>query len=623
MPAQIFENFNPNDPRTNGEKHLLYIFRSSSRFDGWTVFEQPHINSMKPDFVLLNPKRGIIIIEVKDWNLNLDIYEDGGFIRGTDGKLHKKNPINQVENYKSNILKLELTNSVYLAERFKNYYSCIETVVYFHGISKTNALKFCKKNENAYTKIWTDEDVKYISNPQNKLNYINHTYALTWNYSKFNNNGLLEKLVNELEKHLSYADYNYQRKKPYILTSSQKKLAKLRPGSIRRWSGVAGSGKSLILTEKAVRALKENNRVLILTFNITLRHYLKDLCSQQFGLGKDNEERKKLRSDLTIIHFHGLLRVIMTEHEIELESDYNSQEFTEKWIETINYYLDKNPMKNQFNYDYILIDEGQDFKGSWIRFLKRFFTGKGEMFIVYDKAQDLFHHGVWIEDPDQIKNIGFKGKPGMLKYSYRLPDVMIQKIHEVRKRLQIDGDDILVPSDKQQINVLENVIWVNYRAMYNIEKLSQLKNHINKLRESNNWEDITILTTNENTGVEIVEYFEKKGIRTSHVYDLQRQRDNGRRRSEKWKFYGGNGRLKVCSYQSYKGWQTPNVILVLDSPSTRYLNGKIVYETAKCELIKNALFISMSRVKGKATTGEYSFICLNYLKEYNYLKDIF
>ena len=43
MPKNIIENFNPNDPRSEGEKYLLEMFRNSDRFEGWTVFEQPHI----------------------------------------------------------------------------------------------------------------------------------------------------------------------------------------------------------------------------------------------------------------------------------------------------------------------------------------------------------------------------------------------------------------------------------------------------------------------------------------------------------------------------------------------------------------------------------------------------
>lgn len=617
MAAEIYESFNPNDPRTNGEQYLLNFFSNSPRFNGWTVFEQPHINSMKPDFVLLHPQRGIIIIEVKDWNLESNVYENGGYIRGTDGQTYRKNPISQVENYKKGILKSELTNSVLLAENFEKYYGCIETVVYFHGTSKTQALAFCQGG-NIFTKIWTMEDIEYINNTKNRLNYNDHTNSLARKNSKFNSNGLLEELVKELSKHLQYADYNYERKQPYILTREQKKLAELSPGSIRRWSGVAGAGKSLILAEKGIKALKDNKRVLILTFNITLRYYLRDLSSQQFGTGEYDGERKKLRKNLTIIHFHELLKVIMTEHEIELDFDDEGQDFTEKWMDTINIYLNKNAIRAHLNYDYILIDEGQDFKGEWIHFLKQFFTERGELFIVYDKAQDLYDHGVWIEDSELVKNIGFKGKPGTLKRTLRLPDTMVQKIHAIRQQLQIDAEDILLPH-VEQTNLFQTAYWFNYRADTNIKKLAQLENHIKVLRQSNSWEDITILTTNENTGAEIVEYFVRQGIRTSHVYDLQRQGDIRRRRSEKWKFHGGTGRLKVSSYQSYKGWETPNVILVLDSPSTNYLNGQISYEAPNPQSIYDAIFISMSRVKGKAATGEFSYICLNYLKEYDHL----
>ena len=35
--------------------------------------------------------------------------------------------------------------------------------------------------------------------------------------------------------------------------------------------------------------------------------------------------------------------------------------------------------------------------------MKQFFTKKGEIFIVYDKAQDLYNHGIWIEDSEEIR----------------------------------------------------------------------------------------------------------------------------------------------------------------------------------------------------------------------------
>lgn len=622
MDREIIYNFNPLDSRTAGEEYLLNNFSTSSRFKGWTIFEQPHINSMKPDFILLHPEKGIIIIEVKDWDLSSNVYLDDGYIQGNNGNKISKNPINQVENYKKSILKTELTNSVYLSEEFNDkFFACIETVVYFHKTSKIQAHQFCGKNSD-YTKIWTKDEFDYICNINNRLNPRLHTYALSYTKSKFNSNGLLSTLVDELKHTLQYSDYNYERKQPIKLTYEQEKLAKLQKGSIRRWSGVAGAGKSLSLAQKAVNALKEDNRVLILTFNITLRHYLRDLCSQQFGIGNYEGERKKLKSNLTICHFHDFLKIIMMEHEIEIRNTENDDNFTQKWINSINEYIQNNKIKNHLKYDYILIDEGQDFQGEWIRFIKQFFTNAGELFIVYDKAQDLYEHGIWIEDSNQIKNIGFRGQPGNLKVSMRLPEKIVSLIQDIRTEFNIDAEEIK-PSTNTQQSFIEITNWFNYSASNKSEKLNQIEEQVEFLKHTNSLDDITILTTNENTGVEIVTRFESKGIKTSHVYDMQKQKNHSKRKSEKWKFQGGTGRLKICSYHSYKGWETPNIILILDAPSTKYINEDIYQGEYNEKNVFDAIFIGMSRIKKKSLTGEFSFTCINYLSEYNKIERLF
>ena len=38
--------------------------------DGWEIYIQPHLNGVRPDFVLLHPNVGIAVFEIKDWNLD-------------------------------------------------------------------------------------------------------------------------------------------------------------------------------------------------------------------------------------------------------------------------------------------------------------------------------------------------------------------------------------------------------------------------------------------------------------------------------------------------------------------------------------------------------------------------
>lgn len=629
MGAEIVENYNPRDSRTDGEKYLLELLRTNSNFDGWKVFEQPHINSLKPDFVLLNPNKGVIIIEVKDWRLESNRYVDGGKIIGDNGELFDVNPITQVEGYKECLFRMSWKNNEVFIENFPNdSYGYIETVVFFYGANRKEVIRFC--GENNYTRIWTLEETEYIKKNEllNKKSYI-YTYALTKEKSKYCKNQALKSIVDELNAFMACSDYGFEMRQAISLSKEQNKIAELKPGSIRRLKGVAGSGKSLILAEKAVRALKEGKEVIIVTFNITLRHYLRDLCSAQFSDG-DKDERKRLRSNLSIVYFHEFLRILFTALEIKLprctNQKNNAIDFTQAWINIINNNIDK--LQFFKKYDYILIDEGQDFKGEWVRFLKQFYTGKGELLIAYDDAQDIYSHGTWIENPDEIKNIGFRGQVSKLNFTRRLPPEIVEKIELIRDDLSIKGDKILISDEKNIITTsfFVKMTWKNAQVTFLNNKINQIVAVVNDLIGNGNvYEDITILTTNENTGIEITKKFLKNGIKVSHVYDMTGKKDLDKRRNEKWKFYGGTGRLKVCSYHSYKGWQTPNIILVLDYPNTTYNGNKIktIANLDDYEFVRNALFIAMSRIKPDQQRLNFSFTCMNYIPEYNKLREYF
>src|SRR5580658_8188510 len=56
-------------PLTAGELQVLDFFDRSLP-DAWEVYIQPHLNGLRPDFVLLHPKVGVAVFEVKDWDLD-------------------------------------------------------------------------------------------------------------------------------------------------------------------------------------------------------------------------------------------------------------------------------------------------------------------------------------------------------------------------------------------------------------------------------------------------------------------------------------------------------------------------------------------------------------------------
>src|SRR5258708_6564589 len=106
---------NLRQPLTPGEKMVFDIFNQHFG-PKWEFYIQPHLNGLRPDFVLLNPDVGIAVFEVKDWNLSAMHYgidkREGKpplLWAEKDGKrfsLQKDNPVEKVHLYRNEIFDL-------------------------------------------------------------------------------------------------------------------------------------------------------------------------------------------------------------------------------------------------------------------------------------------------------------------------------------------------------------------------------------------------------------------------------------------------------------------------------------------------------------------------------------
>ena len=66
------------DPLTDGE---LYFAKYLNNYlpQGWEIYIQPYLNGDRPDIVILHPKVGLMIFEIKDWNLDIYNIEEKEF----------------------------------------------------------------------------------------------------------------------------------------------------------------------------------------------------------------------------------------------------------------------------------------------------------------------------------------------------------------------------------------------------------------------------------------------------------------------------------------------------------------------------------------------------------------
>lgn len=264
---------------TAGELYLL-DFLIKNLDDNYEIYFQPFLNGDRPDIVVMRKDAGILIIEVKDWHLRHYKINTNSVWEVTDGENvgNVKSPFKQVFNYKENIFNLHVDSLAELKIRKPSLFATVVCGVYFH---------------NAQLEELNERLLSRFSEDQNYQKFIKHFVILSRdNLTKQNFENELNKRwldrPSRLFPECIYKSLKRFLQPPYHLSSEgeetfysteQKELIKSKAGS-QKIKGVAGSGKTLVLAKRAVNALKRTNKkVLILTFNITMRNYIHDKIS--------------------------------------------------------------------------------------------------------------------------------------------------------------------------------------------------------------------------------------------------------------------------------------------------------------------------------------------------------
>ncbi len=140
-------------------------------------------------------------------------------------------------------------------------------------------------------------------------------------------------------------------------------------------SGGAGSGKTVLAIEAAIRFAKDGQRTLLTCFNAPLASHLQNSC-------KDQE-------NLVVASFHSLCRKFAEEASIELPANAGQALFDTHLPEALMEAVGSRP---GHGFDTIIIDEGQDFHDSWLNSLRMILKDAGEQrfYVFFDDNQRLF-----------------------------------------------------------------------------------------------------------------------------------------------------------------------------------------------------------------------------------------
>ena len=386
-------------PLTQGEWQVLDFFSDNLVGKGWEIYVQPHLNGLKPDFVILNPSVGVGVYEVKDWNLDSMSYWVEG--EGNSARLYAKpksrrsfiynrfnNPFTKIREYHNRLYELYMPS---LGQRGRDSLGIITAGAVFTAARRERVVRMARKflhpggHEDRFPVIGSDTLAS--GDISTALPMLSRSSSQRW----FE---LGEDACRDLRGWLREPYLSLIQNFPLELSPKQRELSEKPPPEVtrqRRVRGPAGSGKSLVVCDRAARLAGEGKKVLVTGFNITLSHYLRDLTAR--ATIRQNLPRN-IVNQITFLHYHG-------------------------WRNGIQSKFDK--------YDTILIDEGGDLQLDWHEKLRSRLAEDGEMFLATDYSQDLYDRSRrWTDE--RMMGAGYTGAWATLDISYRCPDVLIPRL---------------------------------------------------------------------------------------------------------------------------------------------------------------------------------------------------
>ncbi len=506
----------------------------------YDVLFKPHINCDTVDLLLMGIGKGIVLINVCE---DLSKLEEG---------------FNRIEYIKKQLLNEHLKKVRIDSIINTKVYGCIKTALFFPNATNeeiTNEIN--RSNKNYY---------KYLLRLNPETNVKDEIGKITAGAFR---SEYYEELKGLITSHWhSYKDGNFE----FQLTSKQKEIVRSTKNRIRI-KGVAGCGKTQIVANRAVeQLLRTGDRVLIITFNISLIQYIRMRIAEV--------PADFLTNMFEITNYHQFFRSMANRYapaeKLTLES-WNDPEFFKPYNSSIK------------KYKTIIIDEVQDFKTVWLTSIINYFiTDDGSISLFGDCEQNIYSRGVetetkmprvptfngpWNEMKDRISMRTLNPHIADLssKFAKKFLSEDLKAINIVQKEIEyehyyvkywwrdkdIKSDDLI----KDILCIIENYQLKEKDTVILGQSINLLRNIECSYREQTQLKTMITFETNK-------EYNQVSTRSSTHF----RENLENIRRVAKTHFTTDCDELKFSTIQSFKGWESTNIILLLQPTGIRDYN---------------------------------------------------
>lgn len=521
------------------------------------------VNEVAVDFIIVRPNKGILLLNIFEENLNeCTLSEDKKEIN-VHGQLYQS-PIDLI-----NLCQLSIKDGIEellmsTIEDNRNF-SLIKKAVVFSENSIDEIKKFFEYQNNVFNFafIFGKEIIENRDISQNLYTTIGFLY---------NNNAFDDVVRRKLARMISPSWHSYQEGRIDMQPiGAQKRLSE---SSItqQKISGVAGSGKTQVLAFRAVNAMKRTGGdVLVLTYNITLANYLK------FRLSEIREDFSWEKID--VYPYHQFFRIRAAECQLHVEfSSYQNEAFFEN-------------SKGHKKYSAIFVDEVQDYTTEWLRIIMQNFllVPNGELVVFGDPKQNVYQRPLDANGDIRLGIIGGQWNR-QLTTSRRFTNPRLANLataFQTQFMANLPTDDIVAENTISNTFNFQIVTYIDLRQNNSIESI--ITNIINIISNDNNEaRDFAVLAsstkllrnidilyrqrTNEQTEITFISNETLERLKQIHQVTDEKaanwkfNRDfEALERTRKQLFTTDKRCLKISTIQSFKGWESPSVIVILEN----------------------------------------------------------
>jgi len=583
--ATLIPSYSACAPRmTSGERRFAQRLESKLEDDYLCWFDVPIGQSMRhPDFVVLHPKRGLLILEVKDWKLDSiqSITKSDVSLLTPKGLKRAANPLEQARQYAHavvNVLEKD-PQLVFSGGRMQGKllfpwaYGVVLTNISRKQFESTDLSEVLE----SHRVICQDEMVESV-----EVETFQRRLWEMFSVGGFGNLSLPQ--IDRVRWHM-FPEIRLPAKQgglfdeveaesaelPDILRVmdlQQEQLARSLGEGHRVIHGVAGSGKTLILGYRAEYLAKVCTKpILILCYNKALAKRLEHWMKE-----------KGVANKVVVQNFHAWCYRQLTAYNVNLPTGgANRDGYWDDMVDKVIRGVD-NKLIPSGQYEAVLIDEGHDFKPEWFKLVVQMVDPRtNALLVLYDDAQSIY-------DTGEKRNFSFKsvgvqaqGRTTVLKINYRNTQEILEFAARFAKELltpteaEEDGVPRLLPVSGGQRGpkpLLMKLPTLREEAKYIVEQFKAAH------REGTAWKDMAILYRHwDPVGKVVNDVFAAAGIPiTGH---------------KKIEFGDKQDTVKLITFHSSKGLEFPLVAI----PGVSFSGGeaKAVQDEARL------LYVAMTR----------------------------